>query len=46
VLKKFKLTNEDQEQVAKAIAGDKEDPEKAGQDWVEENSAKVDAWLK
>jgi glycine betaine/proline transport system substrate-binding protein len=46
VLKKFKLTNEDQEQVAKAIAGDKEDPEKAGQDWVEENAAKVDAWLK
>ena len=38
-------TNEDQEQVAKAIAGDKVDPEKAGQDWVEENQDKVDAWL-
>ena len=41
----MKLTNEDQEPVAKAIAGDKEDPEKAGQDWVEENADKVDAWL-
>jgi glycine betaine/proline transport system substrate-binding protein len=29
VLKNMKLTNEDQEQVAKAIAGDKEDPEQA-----------------
>jgi glycine betaine/proline transport system substrate-binding protein len=45
VLKKMKLTNEDQELVAKAIAGDKEDPEKAGQDWVDANSDKVDAWL-
>ena len=45
VLKKMKLTNEDQEAVAKAIAGDKVDPEKAGQDWVEENQDKVDAWL-
>jgi glycine betaine/proline transport system substrate-binding protein len=46
VLKKMKLTNEDQELVAKAIAGDKEDPEKAGQDWVAENPDKVEAWLK
>ena len=45
VLKKMKLTNDDQELVAKAIAGDKVDPEKAGQDWVEENRDKVDAWL-
>jgi glycine betaine/proline transport system substrate-binding protein len=45
VLKKMKLTNEDQEAVAKAIAGDKEDPEKAGQDWVDDNADKVDAWL-
>jgi glycine betaine/proline transport system substrate-binding protein len=45
VLKKFKITNEDQEQVAKAIAGDKVDPEKAGQDWVEENADTVDSWL-
>jgi glycine betaine/proline transport system substrate-binding protein len=45
VLKKFKITNEDQEQVAKAIAGDKVDPEKAGQDWVEENADTVNSWL-
>ena len=37
VLKKMTLTNDDQEAVAKAIAGDKEDPEKAGADWVAEN---------
>jgi glycine betaine/proline transport system substrate-binding protein len=45
VLKAMKLTNDDQEAVAKAIAGDKEDPDQAGQDWVEENRDKVDAWL-
>ena len=45
VLKKMTLTNEDQDAVAKAIAGDKVDPEQAGQDWVEQNAAKVDAWL-
>jgi len=45
VLKKMELTNEDQEAVAKAIAGDKEDPEKAGEDWVAENADKVEAWL-
>ncbi len=45
MLKNMKLTNEDQEQVAKAIAGDKVDPEKAGQDWVEENADTVDAWV-
>jgi glycine betaine/proline transport system substrate-binding protein len=45
VLSKMELTNEDQEAVAKAIAGDKEDPEKAAQDWIAENQDKVDAWL-
>jgi glycine betaine/proline transport system substrate-binding protein len=45
VLRKMKLTNDDQEAVAKAIAGDKEDPDQAGQDWVEENRDKVDSWL-
>jgi glycine betaine/proline transport system substrate-binding protein len=45
VLKAMKLTNDDQEAVAKAIAGDKEDPDQAGQAWVEENRDKVDAWL-
>ena len=45
VLKKMKLTNEDQEQVAKAIAGDKQDPDEAAADWVKENQDKVDQWL-
>jgi glycine betaine/proline transport system substrate-binding protein len=45
VLKAMKLTNDDQEAVAKAIAGDKEDPDQAAQAWVEENRDKVDAWL-
>jgi glycine betaine/proline transport system substrate-binding protein len=45
VLKKMTLTNDDQELVAKAIAGDKEDPEKAAADWVAENQDKVKAWL-
>jgi glycine betaine/proline transport system substrate-binding protein len=45
VLKNMKLTNEQQEQVAKAIAGDKVDPEKAGQDWVKANETTVDSWL-
>ena len=44
VLRKMKLTNEDQELVAKQIAGDKVDPEKAGRDWVNANKAKVAAW--
>jgi glycine betaine/proline transport system substrate-binding protein len=45
VLKKMKLTNDDQELVAKQIAGDKVDPEKAGQDWVRDNKDKVGAWI-
>ena len=45
VLKKMTLTNDDQELVAKAIAGDKEDPEKAAKDWVAENEDKVQSWL-
>jgi glycine betaine/proline transport system substrate-binding protein len=45
VLKKMKLTNEDQELVAKAIAGDKQDPEEAGADWVADNQDKVQQWL-
>jgi glycine betaine/proline transport system substrate-binding protein len=45
VLKKMKLTNDDQELVAKSIAGDKEDPDKAGQDWVKDNPDKVNSWL-
>ena len=45
VLKKMELTNEEQEEVAKAIAGDKVDPDEAGQEWVEANRDKVDQWL-
>jgi glycine betaine/proline transport system substrate-binding protein len=45
VLKKMKLSNEDQELVAKRIAGDKVDPEQAGKDWVRDNPDKVQAWL-
>ena len=41
----MQLTNDDQEAVAKAIAGDKVDPEKAGKDWVDKNADKVNAWL-
>jgi glycine betaine/proline transport system substrate-binding protein len=45
VLKKMQLSNDDQELVAKQIAGDKVDPEKAGKDWVAKNADKVNAWL-
>mgnify|MGYP000333049772 CR=1 FL=1 len=45
VLKKMTLTNEDQEAVAKAIAGDKQDPDEAAREWVEANPDRVDAWL-
>ena len=45
VLRKMKLTNDDQELVAKAIAGDKQDPEEAGADWVADNQDKVQQWL-
>jgi glycine betaine/proline transport system substrate-binding protein len=45
VLKRFKWSNLDQEIVAKWIAGDHMDPDKAGQKWVAQNKAKVNAWL-
>jgi glycine betaine/proline transport system substrate-binding protein len=45
VLSKMKLTNDDQELVAQQIAGEKVDPDKAGQDWVAENADKVEAWM-
>ena len=45
VLSKMELTNEDQEAVAKAIAGDKEDPEDAAAAWIAENQDTVDSWL-
>jgi glycine betaine/proline transport system substrate-binding protein len=45
VLKRFKWTNSDQEIVAKWIAGDHLNPDKAGKKWVDANSAKVNKWL-
>jgi glycine betaine/proline transport system substrate-binding protein len=44
-LKNFKLSNEDQEIVAKWIAGDHMNPDKAGQKWIAQNSAKVKSWF-
>jgi glycine betaine/proline transport system substrate-binding protein len=45
VLKRLKWSNLDQETVAKWIAGDHMDPDKAGQKWVAQNKAKVMKWL-
>jgi glycine betaine/proline transport system substrate-binding protein len=45
MLSKMEITNDDQDAVAKQIAGDKVDPEKAGADWVAANRDKVDTWL-
>ncbi len=45
VLKRFSWTNADQEIVAKWIAGDHMNPDKAGQKWVAANKAKVNKWL-
>jgi glycine betaine/proline transport system substrate-binding protein len=45
VLKRFSWSNLDQEIVAKWIAGDHMDPDKAGQKWVAQNKAKVMKWL-
>jgi glycine betaine/proline transport system substrate-binding protein len=45
MLKKFTLTNADQEFVAKLIAGDKKSPDKAAEQWVKANGAKVKKWL-
>ena len=46
LVKDFKWTNEDQNVVAKYIAEDGMDPEEAAEKWVNENPAKVEAWLK
>jgi glycine betaine/proline transport system substrate-binding protein len=45
VLKRFKWSNLDQETVAKWIAGDHMNPDKAGQKWVKQNAAKVAVWM-
>ena len=46
LVKKFNWTNDDQNTVAKYIAGDKMAPEAAAKKWVEANRDKVDAWIK
>ena len=46
LVKNFTWTNEDQNLVAKYISEDKMKPEDAAKKWVDENSDKVDAWLK
>jgi glycine betaine/proline transport system substrate-binding protein len=45
VVKRFSLSNADQNTVAKMIAGDHMDPDQAAQKWIAANKAKVNAWL-
>jgi len=45
VLKRMQLTNDAQEEVAKAIAGDKQDPDAAAKAWVDANQDTVQPWL-
>ncbi|WP_238334722.1 ABC transporter substrate-binding protein [Kribbella amoyensis] len=45
LVKNFSWTNDDQNQVAKYIAEDKLSPDAAAEKWVNDNRAKVDAWL-
>jgi len=46
VIKRWHWADADQEQVAKWIAGDHMDPDKAAEKWVKANPTKVNAWLK
>ncbi len=45
LVKNFKWTNEDQNEVAKYIAVDKMTPDAAAKKWVDANKDKVKAWL-
>ena len=45
VLKRFSWSNDDQNTVAKYIAGDHLNPDKAAKKWIAANKAKVNAWL-
>ena len=45
VVKRFSWSNADQNTVAKMIAGDHMDPDKAAQKWIAANKAKVNKWL-
>jgi glycine betaine/proline transport system substrate-binding protein len=45
ILKRFTWTNTDQETVARYIAGQHINPDKAAQKWIAANQAKVNKWL-
>jgi glycine betaine/proline transport system substrate-binding protein len=45
VIRKWKWTSDDQNFVANLIAGKHVDPDKAAEQWVKANQAKVNAWL-
>jgi glycine betaine/proline transport system substrate-binding protein len=45
LVKNFRWTNDDQNEVATWIARDKMSPDQAGQKWVNAHRDKVDAWL-
>jgi glycine betaine/proline transport system substrate-binding protein len=45
VIKKFSWSNADQNAVAKMIAGDHLNQDKAAQKWIAANQAKVNKWL-
>jgi glycine betaine/proline transport system substrate-binding protein len=45
ILKRFSWTNTDQETVARYIAGQHLNPDKAAQKWMAANKAKVNKWL-
>ena len=45
VLKRFSWSNVDQENVARLIAGNHMDPDKAAKQWIAANKAKVNKWL-
>jgi glycine betaine/proline transport system substrate-binding protein len=45
LVQNFKWTNDDQNEVAKMIAGDGMDPADAAQKWIDDNQDTVDQWL-
>ena len=45
LIKRWSWTNADQNAVAKLIAGDHLNPDKAAQKWIAANQAKVNKWL-
>ena len=46
LIKNFKWTNEDQNQVSSYIGQDGMSPDDAAQKWIDDNQDKVDTWLK